>query len=156
MRKYIADHLHKDEYLIHADMFNTKRFPTDAKVINVGLGENNLLNIAGGLASQGKTVYVYGVAGFIIHRLEQLKFSAKHFGAKFGKIVIFNAGAIGYKDFGIGHELDDDYEICEMLNIRYFDPYFLKSLEKVLEKIDQKDKGIFYIRLGRDFDNINR
>ena len=150
MRKTLANILSKSDYLLHADMWNNKRFPTKAKVIDCSLGESNLLNIAGGLASQGKTVFIYGVAGFIIHRLEQLKFSCKYFGSYTGKIIICNAGKYGYEKFGIGHSLDDDYQIMKMLDIPFYDPTDLIEFNQILNQIQERKNGIFYIRLGKD------
>lgn len=152
MRSTLAKLIQPDEYLLHADMFNTKKFKTKGQVINCGLGESNLLNVAGGLASLGKTVYIYGVAGFIIHRFEQLKFSCKHFGAEVGKIVICNAGKHGYEELGIGHLLDDDIELMQVLNIDTFQPETLNHFENSIELIKTKPNGIFYIQLGRDFE----
>ena len=119
MRRILSRMMVESDVLLHADMW---RFPTNAHVINVGLGESNLLNIAGGLAKTKKTVYVYGVCGFIIHRYEQLKFSCRNFGSNFGKIVICNAGKFGYDKFGLGHTLDDDIGLMELLDIPYFCP----------------------------------
>jgi len=131
-------------------MWNLDRFPLDksVKIFNIGLGEANLLNIAGGIASQGNTVYIYGVAGFIIHRLEQLKFSCKHFGAKKGKIIICNAGKYGYEKLGIGHKLDDDEAIMKMLEIPFYSPKNVNQFLSIIENI--KDNGIYYIQLGKD------
>jgi len=151
MRKIIVNYLKETDYLLHADMFNTKKFPTKAKVINCGLGESNLLNIAGGLASQRKTVYIYGVAGFIIHRFEQLKFSCKLFGSEYGKIIIFNAGKIGYEGQGAGHLLNDDIQIMEILNIEYFQPETKEDIYNILEYLNNKKIGLYYIQLGKDF-----
>jgi len=150
MRKLMAAYLKKEEYLLHADMFNTKNFPTKAKVINIGLGESNLLNITGGLSSLGNTVYIYGVAGFIIHRYEQLKFSCRDFGSKNGKIIICNAGKYGYETLGAGHKLDDDLGIMELSNIEYFQPETLEDMKNILETLDKKENGIYYIQLGKD------
>ena len=151
MRKFLARYMDKTDYLIHCDMFDTKKFPTDANVIDCGLGESNAMNIAGGLASCGETVYVYGVAGFMIHRLEQLKFSCCMYGARFGKIIIVNAGQYGYEKFGAGHKLEDDYEITEMLGITFHTPQDIDEFEELLDIIkNDYTKGIFYIRLGRD------
>ena len=150
MRRTIAKHLSKDDYLLHADMFNINNFCTNAKVINAGLGESNLLNIAGGIASKGNNVYVYGVSGFIIHRYEQLKFSCRDFGSKTGKIIIFNAGKYGYDNLGNGHKLDDDIGIMKLLKINYFLPEDLKDLNNILKELDKKQTGIFYIQLGKD------
>ena len=150
MRLQLAKTLKKTDYLLHADMWNTEKFSSKANIINVGLGESNLLNIAGGLASEGKTVYIYGVAGFIIHRLEQLKFSCKHFGATLGKIIICNAGKFGYENLGIGHLLNDDKQIMDMLEIPFFSPETLDDFILTMDVIDKSGTGIWYIQLGKD------
>ena len=151
MRKTISSFIKEDQYLIHCDMFNINKFPTDGIVIDCGLGESNSLNIAGGIARQNNTVYVYGVAGFIIHRLEQLKFSCLKFGAEKGKIIIFNAGKIGYDNLGDGHKLDDDIQIMEMYKIKTFVPKNLKDLNELLQYIESEPNGMFYIQLGKDY-----
>ncbi len=158
MRLQLSKYLKKEHYLLHADMWNIKRFPSRAKIINSGLGESNLLNIAGGLASQNNTVFVYGVAGFIIHRYEQLKFSCKHFGVKPCnsnrvkpcKIIICNAGKYGYDNLGIGHSLDDDEQIMKILDIPFYSPDTVQEFKKILNDIEQESSGVFYIQLGRD------
>jgi len=155
MRKFISNWINKknnNSYFLHADMWNNTRFPIKNNIINCGLGEANLLNIAGGLASQGKTVYIYGVCGFIIHRLEQLKFSCKYFGANYGKIIICNAGKIGYENLGIGHKLDDDFQIMEMLDIPFKSPSNINMLKEHLEYIKKQNNGIWYIQLGKDYE----
>ncbi len=153
MRLQLSKIVQPDEYLLHADMFNTNKFKTSGIVINTGLGESNLLNIAGGLASQGKTVYIYGVAGFIIHRLEQLKFSCKLFGGKVGKIIICNAGKIGYDKLGAGHELNDDIDIMNILSIPTYIPETLEHFDLCIQNIKEKDTGVYYIQLGKDFED---
>jgi transketolase len=150
MRLQLAKILKDTDYLLHADMWNVNNFPSDAKILNIGLGESNLLNIAGGLASEGNTVFIYGVAGFIIHRLEQLKFSCKHFGAKKGKIIICNAGKYGYENLGIGHLLNDDKQIMEMMNIPFYAPSDIEEFNTIINDINTINNGIFYIQLGRD------
>ena len=150
MRRLVAQHIKKGDFLIHCDMFDITKFPTEATVINCGLGESNAMNIAGGIASTGKTVWVYGVAGFLIHRLEQLKFSCLHFGAKTGKIIIVNAGRVGYGNLGIGHKLDDDISIMDMYNILSYKPYYLNDLQNIINNIEKEENGVFYIQLGKD------
>jgi transketolase len=93
--KFLSRYNNPDLYFLHADMWGFKRFKErfPNRCINVGIQEPNLVNIAGGLASQGKKVIVYGVAGFIIHRAyEQIKFSVVHFGSS---VTFVNAGANG-------------------------------------------------------------
>lgn len=150
MRLRISKFIKETDYFLHADMWNLDRFPIKGKVINTGLGESNLLNIAGGLASQGNTVYIYGVAGFVIHRFEQLKFSCKHFGAKAGKIIIINAGKYGYKELGIGHTIDDDLGLMNLIDVKVIDFPNIPLVLSKLEEIEKEPKGMWYIRLGRD------
>lgn len=150
MRRRISEYLKENDYLLHADMFNILTFPTKAKVINCALGESNMLNVAGGLCSQGEIVYVYGVAGFIMHRIEQLKYSCIPF-ADSGKIIIFNAGKIGYDKLGDGHKIDNNEDICQMLGIEFFAPKDLKELNNTLKYLETHN-GVYYIELGKDFD----
>ena len=151
MRLHLSKTL-RDCYFLHADMWNIQRFPMheSVTVINCGLGESNLLNVAGGIASQGHDVYIYGVCGFIIHRLEQLKFSCVHFGAKHGKIIICNAGKYGYENLGIGHVLDDDKQIMSMYQIPFYEPETIAKFNEILSIIKIQKNGIYYIRLERD------
>jgi len=48
-----------DIILLHCDMWGF-----DCPSINCGIQEPNMVNVAAGLAYQGKRVVVYGVAGF--------------------------------------------------------------------------------------------
>src|ERR1035437_8399542 len=79
-----------DVYFLHADMWG---FPTEGNVINCGIQEPTTINIAAGLASQGKKVIVYGVAGFVIYRAyAQIKLNVKGWADNYGSIVFVNAG----------------------------------------------------------------
>ena len=147
MRRMLAQMMTKDDFFLHADMW---KFPTDAQVINCGLGESNLLNIAGGLAKTGKTVYIYGVCGFVIHRYEQLKFSCRDFGSRFGKIIICNAGKHGYAQFGNGHILDDDFALMDVLDIEGYAPDNVEEFYTIIKELEKMDTGIYYIQLGKD------
>jgi len=147
MRQTLSVYMKREDYLLHADMW---KFQTEAKVVNTGLGEPNLLNIAGGLASTGKDVYIYGVCGFIIHRYEQLKFSCRDFGGLNGKIILCNAGKFGYSQFGRGHTMDDDLAIMDILMIDCYKPQTVVELVENLETIKWRENGVYYIQLGRD------
>jgi transketolase C-terminal domain/subunit len=147
MRRTLSVYMKPENYLLHADMW---RFDTSAKVVNCGLGESNLLNVAGGLAGTGATVYIYGVCGFIIHRYEQLKFSCRDFGGNHGKIILCNAGKFGYSQFGTGHTLDDDLSLMDVLEIDCYKPDTVVDLVNSLDGIGRRENGVYYVRLGRD------
>ena len=76
-----------------------------------------LHNIASGIASQGKTVFVYGVSGMILHRAyEQIKLNVKNWAEYKGNIIFINSGHNGcYTDAGRGHLIDDDIALCNVI-----------------------------------------
>ena len=59
---FLSKKKYDDVYLLHCDMWG---FDTKGKVINCGVQEPNMVNIASGLAYCGNKVIVYGVAGFV-------------------------------------------------------------------------------------------
>jgi transketolase C-terminal domain/subunit len=65
LHRFLSKSKNKDIYFLHCDMWG---FPTKGNVINVGIQEPNMVNIASGLASTGKTVIIYGVAGFVLYK----------------------------------------------------------------------------------------
>lgn len=136
-------------YFLHADMW--KWTNGNYNIINCGVQEPNMVNIAAGLASQGKRVIVYGVAGFVIYKAyEQIKLNIKGWAENYGSIMFINAGANGcYSICGRGHLLDDDALLMQALNIPLFDPQdrstFVRTAKEGLQH-----KGVRYIRLGWD------
>ena len=74
LNRFLNKYKNKDVYLLHADMFGFETFNS----INCGIQEPNMVNIACGLASQGKKVIIYGVAGFVLYKAyEQIKSNCK-------------------------------------------------------------------------------
>lgn len=148
--KFLSKYNNPNLYFLHADMWSFKRFTSrfPERCINVGVQETNMVNIAGGLASQGKSVIVYGVAGFVIHRgYEQIKFSVVNFGKS---VTFINAGANGcYKACGKGHILDDDAQLMAALGIPLHEPRDRQSFLSTLTNcIRGKEPSL--IRLGWD------
>lgn len=148
--RFLSKYDNPDLYFLHADMWGFKRFKErfPDRCINVGIQEPNMINIAGGLASQGKKVIVYGVAGFVIHRAyEQIKFSVVHFGTS---VTFVNAGANGcYSIAGKGHILNDDACIMRALGIELIEP---EDRSSFLRAITESMRCSYprYIRLGWD------
>ena len=66
----------KDLYILtnDADVFAFKDIKRNKRFLDVGVCEQNLINIAAGLASQKKKVIIFGFCNFLIHRaFEQIK-----------------------------------------------------------------------------------
>ena len=136
-------------YFLHADMW--KWTEGNYKQINCGVQEPNMVNIAAGLASQGKKVIIYGVAGFVIYKAyEQIKLNVKGWAEHHGSIIFVNAGHNGcYSVCGRGHLVADDLQLMQALGIELFDPpdrsTFVRNLKEGLQQ-----KGVRFIRLGWD------
>lgn len=148
LHRYLTKLNHPDIYLLHADMWG---FPTGGNVINCGVQETNMVNIAAGLASQGKRVIIYGVAGFVIYKAyAQIKLNIKGWAEKYGSIIFVNAGHNGcYSVCGRGHLVYDDYKLMDALEVPLFEPpdrrTFLREVKNGL-----KHRGVRFIRLGFD------
>ena len=148
--KFLSKYNNPDLYFFHADMWSfplfRSRFPE--RCLNFGIQETNMVNVAGGLASQGKKGIIYGVAGFVYQRgYEQLKFSVVNFGKS---VTLVNAGHNGcYDKCGIGHLPDDDYMLMEALKINCYEPSDRCSFVKAtVECIRNKQTN--FVRLGWD------
>ena len=144
----------EDIYLIHGDMWHfdyfEQRMPNN--VIDCGIQEPNIVNIASGIASQNKTVFVYGVSGMIIHRAyEQIKLNVKGWAENKGKIIFINSGHNGcYTDAGRGHLIDDDIALCNALNIETYTPTSRGGLIRYIKNKLKDKNGTCFIRLGWD------
>ena len=60
------------------DVFSLKEFRNNypEQFINIGVAEQNMINVAAGLASCGKKVYIFGILSFVTFRCyEQIKFN---------------------------------------------------------------------------------
>jgi transketolase len=148
LHKFLSKLQHPDVYFMHSDMWG---FPTKGNVINCGVQEANMINIAAGLASQGKKVVIYGVAGFVIYKAyAQIKLNIKGWAENHGSIVFANAGYNGcYQYSGRGHLVYDDHILMQALDIPLYDPpdrrTFLRNVKEGLQTT-----GVRFIRLGWD------
>ena len=60
------------------DIFSLRQFKKKYpdRFINIGVAEQNMVNVAAGLASCGKKVIIYGISSFLVYRcFEQIKFN---------------------------------------------------------------------------------
>lgn len=151
---YLARLSHPDIYLVHGDMWHFTAFAdkcTD-KVINCGIQEPTVTNIAAGLAWCGKTVFVYGVSGMIIHRAyEQIKLNIKGWAEDRGRIIFINAGHNNcYEPAGRGHMIDDDVQLCHALKLPVHTPETISDFLKIISECLRQERGVNFIRLGWD------
>lgn len=156
MRKTFADLLTRKDVLLHPDCWNSARFPTEARVFNLGIRENLSLNFAFGLANaQTKldpetkekvgTIYIYGTCQFLLAQLFSTRYSYHG-----GKVVLINAGRIGYEGLGQAHNVDYDMAQCQLNLVQYHRAESNEEFIEIIEKIKKEDAGIFYVSLGAD------
>jgi len=152
--KFLSKLNHPDIYLLHGDLWHytwlSNKRP--ANVIDLGMQEPNIVNFATGLAYKGKTVFVYGVAGMILHRgYEQIKLGVKGWAENRGNIIFVNSGHNGcYVGNGRGHQIDDDERLCEALNIPLHTPSTQTEFLHAVKKQLRLNCGVRFIRFGFD------
>ncbi len=144
--------LKKDVYLLTADLgYNCfenfkEKFPK--RFINVGIAENNMMGVATGLAMQGKEVFVYSIIPFLLYRsFEHIKnyISTYNLNIK----LIGAGGGFSYGAQGISHNPIEDIGILNLLpNVKIMTPGTKNQTNKAID-IMLKNKGFFYIRLGK-------
>ncbi len=120
------------------------------RFINVGIAEQNLINVATGLALEGFTVYAYAIAPFLTMRAyEQIKInlalSAHH---KEINVNLIGVGAgVSYDVAGPTHHCLEDITIIRALhNITLFSPSDWFMAEEFVD-FSVSVKGPKYIRL---------
>lgn len=115
--------------------------------LNAGVAEQNMVGVAAGLAYEGKSVFIYSIAPFVVFRcLEQIKLDVCiHNHPVF---IIGNGGGYGYGIMGATHHAIEDIAcLSPLLNMICWVPSFLEDVDYCIEQIIER-KGPAYLRLG--------
>jgi len=141
-----------DVLFLTADMgaFSLERYKRDLpdQYINVGISEQNLVNIATGLALAGKKVFIYGIAPFVTMRCyEQIKVNLSGMCLP---VTIIGAGpGVTYASDGSTHHAILDISIMrplpEMTIINPSDPIMASAAAH----LSYKSKCPVYIRIDK-------
>ena len=125
---------------------------------NCGIAEQNMLSVAGGMASQGKCVVVYSIGNFpTLRALEQIRNDLCYYNHNV-KIVCIGGGYT-YGSLGMSHHATEDIAVMRsMPNMTVFAPSDKVEAELCVKKMFDI-KGPCYLRLERDsnsvFHNLN-
>ena len=113
------DDYDKDVYFISADMGTEsldilrERYPE--RFIYTGIAEQNTINVAAGLASRGKKVFVIGMASFITARCyDQIRYSLALM--KLPACIMGIGVGFGYEDAGPAHYTTDDIGLMRLIH----------------------------------------
>ena len=135
-----------------ADVFSLKKSRNHKRFIDVGVSEQNLINVASGLSKSKKISIIYGFCTFLTFRCyEQIKFNiASH---KLECKIIGVGPGFSFSNDGPTHHAIQDimlmYLIPEMEIINISDNLLANTVSKKLLSI----KGPLYVRLDKG--NLN-
>lgn len=117
--------------------------------LNAGVTEQSMLSLAGGLASNGKTVFVYSIANFpTIRALEQIR---NDICAMNNSVIVISVGA-GYAYGPQGythHALEDIAAMRIMPNMSVCIPCDALEATQIVELLVKKKKPS-YLRIGKN------
>ena len=143
----------KDMYFISADFGAPAldRFRNDLpeQFIHAGISEQNMIDVAAGLALSGKKVYVYAMGPFITLRcLEQLKCSLAQMNLP---VTVISVGlGLGYADAGPTHYITEDLACLKsIVNFEVFTPSDLSTVME-LAKLTIRKPALRVLRLDRN------
>jgi len=124
------------------------------KFINAGVAEQNMINVAAGMAAEGFKVYVYSIAPFLIYRAyEQIKLNVATRNLDIN--LIANGGGYGYGIMGPTHHALNDLALLNGLeNIQGYIPSCQSDVKECVN-ISLKP-GPKYFRLGLNEEFISK
>lgn len=118
------------------------------RFINCGIGEQNMIGVAAGLAREGLETWVYTIAPFCYARaFEQIRNDICFHGLPVR--LLGNGGGYGYGVMGPTHHALEDYGVLLTLpGMTTYIPAYNEDVKSVVERaVDHS--GPAYIRLGR-------
>jgi transketolase len=124
------------------------------QLIHTGISEQNMMDVAAGLAQCGKTVYAYAMAPFVTFRcFEQIKVAL---GAMKQPVTIIAVGVgYGYDNAGPTHYATEDISCMRSIGgVEIFSPADNHAITEIA-KLTYTSPHLRYIRLDRIFlDNL--
>jgi transketolase len=144
----------KDVYFLCADLgakaLDSFRVELKEQFIHVGISEQNMMDVAAGLAQNGKIVYTYAMGPFITCRCyEQVKVALASM--TLPTTIIGNGVGYSYDDAGPTHYATEDISCMRALgNIEIITPSDTQSTREAA-KLTYTKPALRYIRLDRTF-----
>lgn len=143
----------KDIYFISADFgapaLDRLRENLPKQFIHAGISEQNMIDMAAGMALSGKKIYVYAMGPFITLRcLEQLKCSLAQMNLP---VTVISVGlGLGYADAGPTHYITEDLAcLRSIVNFEVYTPSDLSTIVELAELTNRKP-ALRILRLDRN------
>lgn len=123
-----------------------KQYPE--QFIEVGIAEQNLVSVAGGLSSCGKKAFAVSPASFLSTRsYEQAKIDVAY--SKTNVTLVGISGGVSYGALGMSHHSCQDIAaFCALPDMRVYLPSDRFQTRKLIESL-LKDKKPAYVRVSR-------
>jgi transketolase len=131
-----------------AESLDSFRETLPSQFIHPGICEQNMIDVAAGLAASGKTVFTYAMASFITARCyEQLKVAL---GAMKQPVTVVSVGVgLGYDDAGPTHYTTEDMACLRALpGVEIWTPCDEESTREITQECCERP-AFRYIRLER-------
>jgi transketolase len=101
---------------ISADSFQPAAARYPDRVINVGIREQLLISVAGGLSLAGIRPIAHTFACFLVERpFEQIKLDLNHQGADAGAVLVSSGASYDYSEYGRTHQSPGDIALLDTL-----------------------------------------
>lgn len=101
---------------ISADAFAPAAARYPDRVINVGIREQLLISVAGGLSLAGIRPIAHTFACFLVERpFEQIKLDLNHQGADAGAVLVSSGASYDYSEYGRTHQSPGDVALLDTL-----------------------------------------
>lgn len=143
----------KDIVFISADMgaptLDQWKYNLKDQFIAAGISEQNAINVAAGMAKEGKKVFVYMMASWFARCYEQVRYSCAM--ANNPITILGNGIALGYAPSGPAHEPNEDLALARtLLNIEVYSPSNESSTDLLVDLCLNEPK-LRYIRFERNY-----
>tara|TARA_R110001592_G_scaffold348140_2_gene642094 strand:+ start:2370 stop:3329 length:960 start_codon:yes stop_codon:yes gene_type:complete len=143
----------KDIIMISVDMgaptLDIWRETLPDQFIAAGISEQNAINVAAGLSSQGKKVYVYFMASWVGRCWEQIRYSCAMGNNPI--TILGNGVALGYAPAGPAHEPTEDIAYMRSINHIEIHSPANNNIVKALVDLTLDKPKLRYLRLERKF-----
>ena len=134
---------------ISADLFDAARVRHPDRVVNLGIREQLLISVAGGMSLAGIRPIAHTFASFLIERpFEQIKLDLNHQAASAGAILVSSGASFDYSASGRTHQSPGDVALLGTLpGWTVHVPGHADEAEPLLRTAAAAD-GLVYLRLS--------
>ena len=140
---------------ISADSFRPAATRYPDRVINVGIREQLLISVAGGLSLAGIRPIAHTFASFLVERpFEQIKLDLNHQGAEAGAVLVSSGASYDYSEYGRTHQSPGDVALLDTLpGWTVHVPGHPDEAERQI-RAAARGNGLVYVRLSTEANTV--